>query len=294
MLSTKLPKLLINPTQLIFCRSALSSHLHMRQFSTALQFKAFERTSVASPPKCTYPAFEDPEPEPVFFTEKTRNIPYSSKRLNECAKEVRGKHITDAISAAEKLDKKGGPVLLELLQKVKEAGVKQGLNPDMFYVKEAFVGKGFRSKMIDIKARGKMGIIQRPKSSLTVVMQEKPINHVVKDALMGNTPPGIGEVFRKRLLESNADFEDLRKYSFMITSKGRSYRRQQFKRLVELARRDYEQRGIHLREKQIVKYMLEKQMQMIIKDKKEKADIEVREKNLERQTHFEKNYEKKK
>lgn len=168
------------------------------------------------PPKCTYKlpfaTPENTEPSPVPFTDKLIDLPYSSKRLNMCAKELRGKHITDAFAAIEKMDKKGGPYCKQLLQKVKDIGIEKGLNPDLFYVHEAIVGRGIKSKKIDIKARGKMGIITSPKSSLRIVMHEKPIQHMIKEAIVGQAPPGIGEVFRRRLWENNANFEDVRKY----------------------------------------------------------------------------------
>lgn len=138
-----------------------------------------------------------------------KGIPTSSYKLNDCAKVVRKKHITDALKLVEKIDKKGGPILKDLLIKLKQKCIDEGGNPDFLYVKEAFVGKAFRSKLIDIKARGKMGIIHRPKSSLTVILEEKPIEIMIRDMLTGYTPAGIGEIFRKRLFRANADFEDL-------------------------------------------------------------------------------------
>ena len=125
---------------------------------------------------------------------------------------------------------KGGPILKELLENLLQKCKDEEGNPDQLYVKQAFVGKGVRSKLIDIKARGKMGIIRRPKSSLTVILEEKPLDHMIRDILIGKTPQGIGEIFRKRLFRANADFEDLCKYSFMTTASGRRYRREQFKR----------------------------------------------------------------
>lgn len=192
------------------------------------------------------------------------------------------------------MDKKGADYLYRLLTKMKDDGTEKGYNPDLFYVAEAFVGKGIRSKKIDIKARGKFGVIRRPKSSLTIVMHEKPLEHMIKESLVGKTPPGIGEIFRKRLYETNANFQDVRKYSFMLTSKGRAYRREQFKRLIILTKKEYQKKGIYLKDKQIEKYLLEKQMQIIVKERKEIYEDTERDKIFLRKKFFEANYEKKK
>lgn len=156
---------------------------------------------------------------------------------------VRGKHIIEALQIAAKIDKKGGLYLKELLEKLKETGIAKGLNPDLFFVQRAFVGAGIRSKLIDIKARGKTGVIHRPKSSLVIVLEEKPIKRMIEDVLVGDTPACIGEIFRRRLFRTNSNFEDLRRYSFMTTSRGRHYRRTQFKRLILLTQKNYQKKG---------------------------------------------------
>ena len=216
-------------------RKSLLTHLYARQFSTGarLTFVPYEEKKLdAVPPKWEFPAFADSEVKPPIVEDRTKNIPYSHWKLNDWAKLVRGKHIIEALKIAEKIDKKGGPVLKELLLKVKELGIQKGYNPDLFYVQRAIVGRGVRSRVIHIKARGKTGVWTRPKSSLVVALEEKPIKKMIEDVLVGETPPWIGEIFRRRLFKSNANFEDLRRYSFMTTSRGRHYRRTQFKRLI--------------------------------------------------------------
>lgn len=270
-----------------------SSNEHEKIFSN-LTFKPYDSPSISTPPKCSYPAFEDKGPEPVRFNDKITNLHYSSKRMNMCCIEIRGKHIGQAIEIAETMDKRGGEWLLTLLKKLKETGTEKGLNPDFFYVSEAYVGKSYRGKKIDIKARGKNGVIRPPKTSVTIILEEKPLENVIKDALTGNSPPHIGKIMRHRLYEKNADFDEVRKYSFMLTAKGRYYRRQQFHRLVLLAQKDYQRRGVHLKTKQIMKYMLEKQMRLIVNQREEIQTKLERQSIVDRKKHFEQFYEKKK
>ena len=187
------PILLIDPIAHMLYPSSF------RSFSTAqIRFENFKQAEAKTPPKCFYPAFEEPEPEGEKLVDKSLGIPYSSYKLNDFCKEIRGKHLTEALTLAQNDVTKGARYTLDLLTRMKNDGVNKGLNPDLFFVHEAWVGKGTRSKKIDIRARGKFGLIRRPKSSLTIVLREKPVKEMVRDALMGNTPPGIGAVFRQR------------------------------------------------------------------------------------------------
>jgi ribosomal protein L22 len=47
-----------------------------------------------------------------------------------------------------------------VLRAAKKNGIKKGYSPEQFYVKEVFVGKKWGARKIDIKARGKMGVIK--------------------------------------------------------------------------------------------------------------------------------------
>jgi hypothetical protein len=117
---------------------------------------------------------------------------------------------------------------------------------------------------------------------------------MIREALVGKSSPGVGEIFRKRLYESNANFDDLRRYSFMLSSNGRSYRREQFKRLVMITKKELQRKGIFMKDKQIEKFMLEKSVQTIMTKREEHEHKQMRELNLDRQLHFENNYDKKK
>ena len=71
-----------------------------------------------------------------------------------------------------------------------------------------------------------------PKSSVKIVLEEKPVEEFYKMLLKGEAPSGVGHMFRTLMVQSEADFERVQRLSFMTTSQGRHYRRTQFKRLV--------------------------------------------------------------
>lgn len=102
------------------------------------------------------------------------------------------------------------------------------------WVKEVVLGKKLGPKKIDIKARGKFGMMHAPISHITVVLEEKSAADFYKMVVTGKTPAAVGHVFRKMLYQNDADFDRVRALSHMTTSSGRHYRRTQFKRMVQL------------------------------------------------------------
>lgn len=54
-----------------------------------------------------------------------------------------------------------------------------------------------------------------------IVLEEKPTNEVVKRIISGEAPPGIAKLWRDSLEKEDADYEKIRKFQFILTSKGR-------------------------------------------------------------------------
>jgi hypothetical protein len=51
-------------------------------------------------------------------------------------------------------------------------------------------------KKMAIMGRSRMGIILVPKCSIKIVLEEKSVEDWYKLMLKGNTPPGVGHMFR--------------------------------------------------------------------------------------------------
>ena len=103
--------------------------------------------------------------------------------------------------------------------------MSQGLAEDRLFVKSVICGKGILMKKIDIKGRGRMGIIHVPKCSIKLVLEEKHPVEFFKMILKGECPPGIGELMKQMLHQSDADINSVKQMSHMTTSKGRYYRK---------------------------------------------------------------------
>ena len=67
------------------------------------------------------------------------------------------------------------------------------------FVKEIVLGKALGPKKIDIRARGKFGMMHAPRSSITVIMEEKSAADFYKMMITGKCPPSIGYVFKQML-----------------------------------------------------------------------------------------------
>ena len=97
--------------------------------------------------------------------------------------------------------------LLRVLNNARKNGVQQGLREEQMFIKTLTCGKALWFKKLDIKGRGRQGIIRVPKSSIKLVLEEKnPIDYY-KMMLQGKTPPGLGNTFKMMLTHSEADFD---------------------------------------------------------------------------------------
>lgn len=78
----------------------------------------------------------------------------------------------------------------------------------------------------------------------------------------------------------------------MLTSKGRRYRRVQFRRLIQVVQKEYRARGVHMREQKIERNLLEKVGAAFEAKKQLLAQRALLSKQSERTQHFEASYKK--
>jgi hypothetical protein len=161
------------------------------------------------------------------------------------------------------------------------------------WVKEAYVGRGFSHKKMDIKARGKTGLIRVPKSRITIILEEKPEKELIKMILMGQTPLGLAQTMRQVLYQQDADFEDLQRVSHLTTAKGRTYRKTQFDRLVDMVIGDLKERGHYMKRERVIKNLLDREVQTFMDKKNNNEQTQLTETRSDRRDHFEKNFSKK-
>jgi ribosomal protein L22 len=86
---------------------------------------------------------------------------------------ARKQHIFDALQLINNVAKKGGKIVKATLEAASTNGVKQGMAEERMWVKEVVLGKSLGPRKIDIKARGKFGMIHSPRCTITVILEEK-------------------------------------------------------------------------------------------------------------------------
>jgi hypothetical protein len=131
---------------------------------------------------------------------------------------IRKKHIYDALTLIQNVPKKGGRIVKSVLEAARVNAVKKGMAEERLFVKECVIGKGLGQHKIDIRARGKFGIIHAPKCSVRITLEEKSPEDFFKMMLTGSCPPAIGHIFRRMLYQSDADFEKVKELSHLTTS----------------------------------------------------------------------------
>lgn len=127
------------------------------------------------------------------------NMRYSSWKLAAVAGLIQGKNVYDAIAIIASVDKKGGPLVDSVLQAAKKNGERQGLQTDRLFVKQSIVGRAISHKKIDIKGRGRHGVIRVPKCSLRIVLEERSEADFYKMIMKGESTPGMAHVHRQML-----------------------------------------------------------------------------------------------
>ena len=245
-------------------------------------------------PECFFPEVVKAN-TPANPTWKARkfNIDYSVYKLNAAATMIRKKHIYDATALIGNVAKKGGQLIASVLAAARVNGIKQGYAEERMFVKEVVLGKALGQKKMDIRARGKFGIIHSPISSITVILEEKSAADFYKLLVAGKAPPALGHMYRKMLYQNDADFERVKQLSHLTTSQGRYYRRTQFKRLVQLIQKDYQKKGVAIRKEKIERNLLEKAGAEYLEHRRTQQEKRLLTNRTSRQSHFEKNYKKK-
>jgi len=127
------------------------------------------------------------------------NIGYSVYKLNAAAIMIRKKHIYDASALIGNVAKKGGKLISSVLQAARVNGIKKGYAEERMFVKEVVLGKALGQRKMDIRARGKFGMMHAPISSITVILEEKSAADFYKLLISGKAPPALGHMYRKML-----------------------------------------------------------------------------------------------
>ncbi|CAL4955808.1 unnamed protein product [Urochloa decumbens] len=112
-----------------------------------------------------------------------KDIKQSPKKVNLVAKLVRGMRVEDALLQLQVTVKRAAKTLYQVIHSARaNAAHNHGLDPDKLIVEEAFVGKGLYLKRLSYHAKGRCGVMVRPRCRLTVVVREATAEEEAKIA----------------------------------------------------------------------------------------------------------------
>ncbi len=102
------------------------------------------------------------------------NIPSSVKKLNRLAWLVRGRTVSDALFQMRFAKQvRSNEFMALIIEGIKRAEKQFGLTQEQLLVAICTVNRGSYLKRIDIKGRGRTGMIKRPATHLTVVLRQR-------------------------------------------------------------------------------------------------------------------------
>ncbi|XP_017701621.1 50S ribosomal protein L22, chloroplastic-like [Phoenix dactylifera] len=111
--------------------------------------------------------------KPLRVQAVKKDIRQSPKKVNLVARLVRGMQVEDALLQLQVTVKRAAKTVYQVIHSARaNAAHNHGLDPDRLIVDEAFVGKGVYLKRLSYHAKGRSGIMVRPKCRLTVVVRE--------------------------------------------------------------------------------------------------------------------------
>ena len=103
-----------------------------------------------------------------------RNLRGSPRKLNLVAQSIRGKSAEAALAELTFSKRRIAQDVKKVVQSaVANAENNHQLDVDRLFIAEATVGKGFVMKRWRARARGRVGRIQKPWSSITVIVRER-------------------------------------------------------------------------------------------------------------------------
>lgn len=113
--------------------------------------------------------------EPSVYV-KSYRIKSSMKKATQLLRLINGLEVKTALSQCHFSDKKIAHDVAELLQRGLEDGKKLGLKEDDLYIAQIWTGSdGWWQKRIDIKARGRNGVITHPYVHVRCILKTKSI-----------------------------------------------------------------------------------------------------------------------
>lgn len=137
-----------------------------------------------------------------------RKLKTSVKKIEEVLCKVRKRYIGDAIQLMNESKKKPAVFIRKTIENAAHHGaMHKDMDKDFLFVKIAYtsIDKGLRH--IRYHAKGRSGRVRRPRTTLTIWLEELSPKDFYKEVIMkGKFPFTLAEKLRYMLLETDADY----------------------------------------------------------------------------------------
>lgn len=186
-----------------------------------------------------FTVFHTPKKPLPNITGTYGGIKGSVKKLKPTVKKILGIHLYDAMAEMQESQKRSSVSIFRALNMVRNHAINVGMEQDHLWVKEAKLEKQARKRYVYYHARGKGGMMKRDWTRVKITLEEKPVNEIYKLMIGGNAPKGLAKIWRDKIYEGNGDLDVIRKFQFLLTSKGRQQRREIIKRKTHLLQNQF-------------------------------------------------------
>lgn len=106
-----------------------------------------------------------------------KNIPVSPRKLRKFVNAVRSRSIEKAFRNIMAIHTPTKSIIDKAIRSAIANGeYNHSVNKNNMYIKEIFVGEGSITKFRDIKGRGRMGLIRKRRSNLTVILGKEELS----------------------------------------------------------------------------------------------------------------------
>ena len=193
----------------------------------------------------------------VKFT--TKELQSSVKKAKPFARMIIGKSYYESLYILSKYIQKVPKFLTQSLIESKEVLKNQNLNCSYIYIQGLMTNKHDRfKKKIHFKGRAKTGVIKKMKINFIILFGKRNIKDFYKDIVLGKNHSNLAQILREKLQNTNAGYEELRSFSWVLTSKGRQQQKLIVKRKALYKYLEFKRAGIEVP----LKILLEKEAEI--------------------------------
>ncbi|KRW98771.1 Ribosomal protein L22/L17 [Pseudocohnilembus persalinus] len=198
-----------------------------------------------------------PKEPKVTVTGLRKNIPSTLKKLRYPMKNILKRQVFDALTILDNMPTKAAKYMAQVLKQVIRHAKQKDMDINRLYVNGVVIGKQRRFKLLYYKAKMQMGVVNKDICQVKLTLEERPYKDMYKEIIQGKTPPTLAYILREQLKNQQADYQTLRKWSHVLTAKGRQQKRLMFKRKIIQKQQQYQRLGVTIEKKVIAQKLLE-------------------------------------